>query len=135
MREFLDWVYDEAVSNAGSNPGRTANKARANLQAVLSWAWEQELIETLPRLPRQKPQRDVADRHYLTKAELYFATYCMRRPHGWDRPCRWEGTGDALWFCSSTTEWIRARCGGAFQFMSQFGGGMCRGIFRHQAAR
>ena len=88
VREFLDWVYDEAVSNAGSNPGRTANKARANLQAVLSWAWEQELIESLPRFPRQKAQRDVAGRHYLTKAELnalYFATHSMRRPHGWDR--------------------------------------------------
>ena len=86
VREFLDWVYDEAVTNEGNNPGRTANKARANLQAILSWAWEQEIIESLPRLPRPKAQRDVAGRHYLTKGELnslYFATYSMRQPQGW----------------------------------------------------
>jgi len=88
VREFLDWVYDTAVTNEGTNPGRTANKARANLQAILSWAWEQEIIESLPRLPRPKPQRDVAGRHYLTKAELnalYFATHSMRQPHSWDQ--------------------------------------------------
>src|SRR6266704_2225724 len=36
-----------------------------------------------------RPQRDVAGRHYLTKAEinaLYFATYQMQRPRGWDLP-------------------------------------------------
>jgi hypothetical protein len=35
------------------------------------------------------PQRDVAGRHYLTKAEinaLYFATHELRRPKGWDQP-------------------------------------------------
>ena len=28
IREFLDWVYERAVTNEGTNPGRTANKAR-----------------------------------------------------------------------------------------------------------
>ena len=28
IREFLDWVHDQAAVNGGSNPGRTANKAR-----------------------------------------------------------------------------------------------------------
>jgi hypothetical protein len=52
IREFLDWVYDQAVKGEGENPGRTANKAREHLRAVLYWAWEQELIDTLPRFPR-----------------------------------------------------------------------------------
>src|SRR5262249_39161376 len=36
-----------------------------------------------------REQRDVAGRHYLTKAEinaLYFATHAMPRPRGWDSP-------------------------------------------------
>lgn len=89
VREFLDWVYERAVADQGTNPGRTANKAREHLRAVLSWAWEQELIVAPPRFPKPRPQRDVAGRHYLTKAELnalYFATHRMRRPRGWDGP-------------------------------------------------
>jgi hypothetical protein len=39
IREFLDWVYDLAVAEHGTNPGRTANKAREHLRAVISWAW------------------------------------------------------------------------------------------------
>jgi hypothetical protein len=89
IREFLDRVYQNAVMEEGRNPGRTANKVRENLRAVLSWAWEQDLIETLPRFPKPRPQRDVAGRHYLTKAELnalYFATHQMERPRGWTQP-------------------------------------------------
>lgn len=89
VRGFLDWVYEQAVLEEGTNPGRTANKARENLRAVVSWAWEQDLIELPPRFPKPRPQRDVAGRHYLTKAEinaLYFATHQMRRPRGWDQP-------------------------------------------------
>src|SRR5436190_413134 len=44
VREFLDWVYERAVADRGTNPGRTANKASEHLRAVLSWAWEQELL-------------------------------------------------------------------------------------------
>ena len=60
VREFLDWVHDRATVNKGGNPGRTANKCREHLRVVLSWAWEQELIETLPKFPQTKKQRDVA---------------------------------------------------------------------------
>ena len=28
IREFLDWVHDRAIAQEGTNPGRTANKAR-----------------------------------------------------------------------------------------------------------
>ncbi|MBL8825999.1 MAG: hypothetical protein JNM18_03380, partial [Planctomycetaceae bacterium] len=87
IREFLDWVYDRAVAEQGTNPGRTANKAREHLRAIISWAWEQDLIESPPRFPKPRPQRDVAGRHYLTKAEinaLYFATHQMKRPRGWE---------------------------------------------------
>jgi hypothetical protein len=89
IREFLDWVHERALAQEGTNPGRTANKAREHLRAVLSWAWEQELIDTPPRLPTPRDQRVVAGRHYLTKAEinaLYFATHQMKRPRGWDSP-------------------------------------------------
>ena len=89
IRDFLDWVYEHAVADQGTNPGRTANKARENLRAIMSWAWEHDLIEMLPRFPKPRPQRDIAGRHYLTKAEinaLYFATHDLKRPRGWSRP-------------------------------------------------
>ncbi len=89
VREFLDWVYERAVEKGGTNPGRTSNKSRDHLKAIISWAWEQDLIESLPRFPKPKPQRDVAGRHYLTKTEinaLYFATHQMKRPKGWQQP-------------------------------------------------
>jgi hypothetical protein len=89
IREFLDWVHKRAVEQEGTNPGRTANKARENLRAVMSWAWEQDLIDTLPRFPKPRKQRDVAGRHYLAKGEinaLYFASHKMKRPRGWDLP-------------------------------------------------
>lgn len=86
IREFLDWVYTDAASRDGRNPGRTANKVRSHLRAVMSWAWEQDLVNSLPRFPKVKPQRDVAGRHYLTRAEInamYFATHEMKNPRGW----------------------------------------------------
>lgn len=89
IREFLDWVHEKATSDGGSNAGRTANKARENFRALMSWAWEQDYVEKLPRFPQPMPQRDVAGRHYLTKADLnalYFATYELPRPRGWRQP-------------------------------------------------
>jgi hypothetical protein len=89
IREFLDWVHERALAPEGTNPGRTANKAREHLRAVLYWAWEQELIDTPPRFPTPRDQRDVAGRHYLTKTEinaLYCATHQMKRPRGWNSP-------------------------------------------------
>jgi hypothetical protein len=89
VREFLDRVHEQAVEDEGTNPGRTANKAREHLRAVLSWAWDQELIGARPRFPVPRDQPDVAGRRYLTKAEinaLYFATHAMGRPRGWDAP-------------------------------------------------
>ncbi|MBX3438973.1 MAG: hypothetical protein KF861_15890 [Planctomycetaceae bacterium] len=89
IREFLDWVHEQAVLEEGTNPGRTTNKSRANLRAVMSWAWEQDLIESLPRFPKPRRYREVAGRHYLTRSELnalYFATHSMERPRGWDGP-------------------------------------------------
>lgn len=86
LREFIDWVHARAIKHDGKNPERTANKCREHLRAVMSWAWERELIEEIPRFPRTRKQRNVAGRHYLTKAELnalYFATHKMPRPRGW----------------------------------------------------
>jgi len=89
IRDFLDWVHDQAAENGGSNPGRTANKARENLRAIMSWAWEQDFVAKLPAFPKPKPQRDVAGRHYLTKPDLnalYFATYQLPQLRGWKQP-------------------------------------------------
>lgn len=89
IRDFLDWVYEHAVAEGGTNPGRTANKAREQLRAVISWAWDQDLIDVPPRFPKPREQRDVAGRHYLTKVEinaLYFATHKMTPPRGWNLP-------------------------------------------------
>ncbi len=86
IREFLDWVYQDALTRNGSTPARTMNKARSDLRAVLSWAWEHDFVDALPRFPRRKPQRDIAGKHYLTKSELNalcFATHRMKRPRGW----------------------------------------------------
>src|ERR1700751_2861212 len=33
IREFLDWVHEPALAEQGTNPGRTANKAREHLRA------------------------------------------------------------------------------------------------------
>ena len=88
ISDFLEWVYDRAVERGGANPGRTANKAHEHLHAVLSWACEREIINSVPVFPKLRTQRDVAGRHYLTKSEinaLYFATYAMKNPRGWRR--------------------------------------------------
>jgi integrase len=87
IREFMNWVYEQAVASEGENSGRTANKAREQMHAVISWARENDLIDAMPTFPKPKLQRDVAGRHYLTKAEinaLYFATHKMKRPRGWN---------------------------------------------------
>ena len=44
IRDFLDYVHEKASNDGGSNPGRTANKARENLRAIMSWAWEQDYL-------------------------------------------------------------------------------------------
>jgi hypothetical protein len=91
IRDFFDWVHEKAAQNGGTNPRWTANKARENLRAIMSWAWEQDFGAKLPRFPNPKPQRDVAGRHYLTKPDLnalYFATYQLARPRGWKQPLR-----------------------------------------------
>src|SRR5262249_22266361 len=97
------------------NPGRTANKAREHLRAILYWAWEQELIGAPPRFPGPRDQRDVAGRHYLTRPEinaLYFATHKMGRPRGWDAPIRSAGTGAPPWSPPSAPASIRGPSGG-----------------------
>jgi hypothetical protein len=35
IREFLDWVYEQAVKGEGENSGRTSNKAREHLRAMV----------------------------------------------------------------------------------------------------
>src|SRR5438874_2356306 len=57
--DFLEWVYHQAVEKDGTKPGRTANKAREHLRAVISWAWDQEMIDAPPRFPKKRDQRDV----------------------------------------------------------------------------
>ena len=125
IREFLDWVYDRAIADEGTNPGRTANKAREQLRAVISWAWEQDLIDSLPRFPKPRPQRDVAGRHYLTKAEingLSFATHELREPRGWSVPISVGRFWRAASLCSSITVLTRGPSGDGRHFMHRFSG-------------
>ncbi|MCA9190990.1 MAG: phage integrase N-terminal SAM-like domain-containing protein [Planctomycetales bacterium] len=128
VREFIDWVYERAVDDGGSNPGKTANKARENLRAIVSWAWEQDYIDKLPRFPKPKQQRDVAGRHYLTKPDLnalYFATYQLERPRGWKQPFtfgqHWRAALVVFFFLS--TALILELCSSAQAFMSRYFGG------------
>ena len=115
IRDFLDWVHDKAAEDGGSNPGRTANKARENLRAIMSWAWEQDYVAKLPRFPSPKPQRDVAGRHYLTKKDLnalYFATYQLPQLRGWKQafhgwPLLASGTGRVLQLRSRYRDGVR----------------------------
>ena len=127
LREFLDRVYEQAVKDEGENPGRTANKAREHLRAILYWAWEQELIDTLPRFPAHWDQRDVAGRHYLTKAEinaLYFApTKWLARGAGTPF-IRLAATGAPPWSCSSTTASIPGPSGSRRRPTSRSSGAM-----------
>ena len=81
IREFLDWVHNDAAAQQGTNPGRTANKVRSHLRAVFSWAWEQDMLDALPRFPKVKPQRDIAGRHYLTKTDKAFYRPMNRTVH------------------------------------------------------
>ena len=138
IREFLDWVHEDAAGRQGSNPGRTANKVRSHLRAVLSWAWEHDMVEALPRFPRLKPQRDIAGRHYLTKPEinaLYFATHQMTRPHGWRHP--WPV--GRYWRCALVVFFnygsIRARSGKHCHSTSRSVGGISRGLVSRLIAR
>jgi hypothetical protein len=94
IREFLDWVHERALAQDGMNPGRTANKAREHLRAVISWAWEQELIDTLPRFPKPR-ERGITYRHDAHRAPLAFkAIMTIPQPsaflaliHGHDGEC------------------------------------------------
>jgi hypothetical protein len=43
IREFLDWVYEDAAAQEGTNPGRTANKVRSHLRALMSWGGSRTL--------------------------------------------------------------------------------------------
>jgi hypothetical protein len=137
IREFLDWVYERTVAQEGTNPGRTTNKARDHLRAIISWAWEQDLIESPPRFPKPQQQRDVAGLHYLTKREinaLYFATHQMKRPRGWDSsfPVR------RYWRCalalSLTTASTQEQYGNQQALMSRFCGDISAGIDNRQTA-
>lgn len=123
---FLDWVYQQAIAHVGTNPGRTSNKARDHLRAVISWSWEEELIETPPRFPKPRAQRDVAGRHYLTKAEinaLYFSTHKMQRPRAGTCRSPSADIGAARSFCFSITASTLGLSGSLHHPMNRSSGG------------
>ena len=49
IAEFLDHVYASAKEKEGTNPGRTSNKSREQLRAVMSWAWGRKTPRTNAR--------------------------------------------------------------------------------------
>jgi hypothetical protein len=70
IRDFVDWVYEKAAEDGGSNPGPTANKTRGNFRAILSWAWEHDFVKKLRRFPTpQRLLRDIfAVKHGVSKS-------------------------------------------------------------------
>ena len=68
IREFLSWVFDQAVADGGINLGRTSNKARTHLRAVISWAWENDLIEMPPRFAKPVPFKTLLESTTLLNA-------------------------------------------------------------------
>lgn len=125
-------------------PSRTRGRTQVALrtkpvsicgQCLLAWAWYQELIETLPRVPKSRQQRDVAGRHYLTKAEinaLYFATHRMKRPRGWNGPFAVGRYWRAAVVLLSITVLIAEQLGGSLRRTSRFSGVMFPGVVNLQ---
>jgi hypothetical protein len=98
LAEFLTWVFRDAsqIETAAeaerkkvTNPGRAHNKAREHLRAVLTWCVDQELLPALPRLPPARDSVEAAGLYFFTDEELdqlYWATYRLPQPRGWDKP-------------------------------------------------
>lgn len=81
---FLTWVGQQAQEHG--NPGRVVNKAREHLRAVLRWLVATEQLAAMPKIPEKREQRTAAGLFFLTDEELeklYWATYRLRKPHGW----------------------------------------------------
>ena len=84
LPEFLDWVEENA---GGENKANSRNKCLAMLGAVIRWAFDQELLPSMPRLPKSVEARDVAGQYFFTDGEIdsiYWATYKLKSPRGWD---------------------------------------------------
>ena len=52
IREFLDWVYEQAVKGEGENPGRAANKAREHLRAIVTIRKRSQVLDFTGVTPR-----------------------------------------------------------------------------------
>jgi integrase len=88
IKSILDWVYSQAEAKKESNPGRTANKSREHLHAVLTWLAKEEFIAagSVPRFPDDREQKEAAGLFFLNEAQLnalYWSAYNMPRPHVW----------------------------------------------------
>lgn len=84
LRDFADWVEEHSE---GDNRGNSRNKATTTIGAVLRWAFEEELIPALPRIPKKVEQREVAGQYFFTDEEIdgiYWATYKLAAPRGWN---------------------------------------------------
>lgn len=99
LRQFLEWVHARAKLEGGTNPGRTANKRRANISAVLNWACDEGKIETVPRMPAKFKEQQAAGLYYLEHDEidrLYYAAAKLRlrqwvSPTGISLRSYWQG--------------------------------------------
>jgi hypothetical protein len=83
LPEFLDFVEKYA---GGDNQANSRNKCLAMLGAVIRWAFDEELIAAMPRLPKAVEARDVAGQYFFTDEEIdsiYWATYKLKNPRGW----------------------------------------------------
>jgi hypothetical protein len=86
VREFLDWVHEQAVNDEGTNPGRTANKARKHLRAVLSWAWEHVYKYEIVVPVQELESWILADDEAITKTISSLSIGIVKQPENIDSP-------------------------------------------------
>ena len=88
IRKFLDWVYRSGSLTKARIPAEPRTRL-GNTCVPLLRGHGNRISSSHHRVSLSPGRRNVAGRHYLTKAEidaLYFATHKMERPRGWDRP-------------------------------------------------
>lgn len=83
LRAFLCWRFETAE---GENPGLVHNKSRAHLRALLRFARDEGAIREVPKMPPERPAREVAGLYWMTDEEvsrLYWSTFDMAKPYRW----------------------------------------------------
>ncbi len=119
VRDFLDG-YEHAVAR-GDESRRTANKARGNPCAIMSWAWEQDIIGARCRVSRRRgtnatSRDDIIWQRQKSMPSNLRHTKCRNAREVGNFPSQWDGTGGVRLSSSSITESTRGPFGSRNQF-------------------